>query len=181
VDLSGCLEQLDAWGDDLPGDEALATFAPRAAWVLADRVGRRFDVVLSACLLSQLCHPFQNALALPARDWRRLFATVTRLHLATVVRLTRPGGTGVIACDVLCHAGAAVEAIRGQLAPDLVPGALVRAVAAAELPPDPDPAAVAALLSASPDEVDRVFVTEPWAWDLGSTWQVVQAVVFRRA
>jgi hypothetical protein len=183
IDLSGCLDQLDAWGERLPDEQALGAFAAEAARALAARLGRTFDVVLSACLLSQLCHPFQNMLALPAADWRRLFATVTRLHLHTMVGLTRPGGTGVVACDVLCHAGRAMEELTRRVPRAGLGPALVRAVEIGAIPPDPDPRALAGLLdsAAFAGAVDRVFVTEPWPWDLGPTVQVVYGVVFRRA
>jgi hypothetical protein len=183
VDLSGCLEHLDRWGDDLPDQDALAAFAAGGARALAGRLGHTFDVVLSACLVSQLCHPFQNTLALPRNDWQRLFAAVTRLHLTTAALLTRPGGTGVIACDVLCHAGAAIERLRGEVGPERLAKALVQAVESGAITPDPDPRALVRLLG-SPGLaglVDRVHVTEPWPWDLGTAHQVVYGVVFRRA
>jgi hypothetical protein len=183
LDLSGCLDRLDTWGDGLPDDQALAAFASRGALAVAGRLGRTFDVVLSACLLSQLCHPFQNTLALSGRDWQRLFATITRLHLATTALLTRPGGTGVIACDVLCHAGSAVELLRRRVPPDRFEATLLEAVMSGALPPEPDPRALARLLEspAFAQMIDRVNVTVPWFWDLGPTAQVVYGVMFRRS
>jgi hypothetical protein len=182
VDLSGCLDLIDDWSDGVPGDEALAARADEAAAALARRLGRTFDLVLSACLLSQLCHPLQNTLALAAPDWRRLFTTVTRVHLGTLAQLTRPGGTGVIACDVLCHAGQAIDAVQARVGRASLGEALIAALERGGLAPEPDPRALARLLEGSPYDrlVDRVFVTEPWAWDLGATMQVVYGVVFRR-
>jgi hypothetical protein len=180
MDLSGCLSQIDAWGDRLPEDGALARYLATAAAEIARTIGRTFDVVLSACLLSQLCHPFQNTLALTAAGWRRLFGAVTRLHLSSMALLTRPGGTGVVACDVLCHGGAAIEDLRARVPAERLGEALIRAVEAGKIPADPDPRALARLLESEPG-VDRTFVTEPWPWDLGATMQVVYGVVFRRA
>jgi hypothetical protein len=182
LDLSGCLDCLDPWGDRLPEPAALATLAGDAAQALAGRLGRTFDVVLSACLLSQLCHPFQNALALTGPEWQRLFAAVTRLHLTTLALLTRPGGTAVVACDVLCSAGAAVEELRRRVGKEGLGAALVAAVESGALAPQPDPRALARLLDgpAFAGLVERVFVTDPWPWDLGPTAQVVYGVVFRR-
>ena len=49
----------------MPDAAALQAWAPRAAAAIARAIGGGgFDVVLSACALSQLCHPFQNAWAL---------------------------------------------------------------------------------------------------------------------
>lgn len=183
VDLSGCLENIDAWGDRLPDDDALAEFAAITAGDLARGIGRSFDVVLSACVLSQLGHPLRNTLALSQRDWQRVLGTITRLHLATVTLLTRSGGTGVIACDVLCHAGAAVEQLRGRVKPDRFGDALIRAVESGAIAADPDPRALARSLESGlfVELIDRVFTTEPWLWDLGPTSQIVYGVLFRRA
>src|SRR6185369_7835519 len=110
-----------------------------------------------------------NALALARADWRRLFAAVARLHLLTLALLTRPGGTAVIACDVLCHAGAAVEALVRRVPRERLGAAAVEAVESGAIAPDPDPRALARLLEspAFAGLVERVHVTDPWAWDLG--------------
>jgi hypothetical protein len=183
VDLSGCLERIDAWGDAFPDARALAAHQAATVATIIGRVGRTFDVVLSACVLSQLMHPLQSTLALGALDWARLFSATRRLHLETVARLAGPGGTGVIACDVLCHAGGEVQALRQRVAPDRFGDALLRAVGRGEIHPEPDPAALVRMLESAAFSplVDRVFITEPWHWDLGPTSQVVYAVLLRRA
>ena len=139
--------------------------------------------MLSACVLSQLVHPLQNTLALGPEDWGRLFSMTRRLHLDTTARLVRPGGTGVIACDVLCQAGHAVDELRKRIRPDRLGDALLRAVDNRTIRPDPDPGVLAQLLEspAFSSLIDRVFVTDPWHWDLGTTSQVVYAILFRRA
>jgi hypothetical protein len=182
VDLSGCLDRIDEWGDALPDHAALAAHGAATAAALASEVGRTFDVVLSACVLSQLMHPLQNTLALGAEEWARLFSGTRRLHLETAARLVRSGGTGVLACDVLCQSGREVAALRERVGPDRLGDALLSAVEKRELRPDPDPATLAEVLE-SPgfsSLVERVFITDPWHWDLGPTSQVVYAVLFRR-
>jgi hypothetical protein len=183
VDLSGCLDRIDAWGDALPYDADLASHAATTAEAIGARLGATFDVVLSACVLSQLAHPLQSTLALGREDWTRLFSLTTRLHLQTIAALTRPGGTGVIACDVLCHAAREVGAIRQRVGPDRLGHALLQAVETRAIRPDPDPGALAQVLesAAFSSLVDRVFITDPWHWDLGTTSQIVYAVLFRRA
>jgi hypothetical protein len=183
VDLSGCLDRIDEWGDALPDDAALTSHGAATAAAIAGHLGRTFDVVLSACVLSQLAHPLQSTLALDREDWARLFSAMRRLHLETMTWLVRPGGTGVIACDVLCHAGREVEALRQRVAPDRLGDALLHAVETRAIRPDPDPAVLAQLLesTAFSSRVDRVFIAEPWHWDLGSTSQVVYPVLFRPA
>jgi hypothetical protein len=178
VDLTGALEHIDAWGERLPDDERWRALAQATSADIADRLGQ-FDVVLSACVLSQLCHPFQHALALAMPDWRRLFLGITRLHLATVARLTRAGGTGVIACDVLSHAGAALPTILAQIPRDRLEDVLEHALATGALKPDPDPRAVAALLT-SDGHAERAQITQPWLWDLSATVQLVYAIFFQR-
>jgi hypothetical protein len=183
VDLSGCLDHLDAWGEHLPDEEELTAIASASATAIAGRLGRTFDVVLSACVLSQLCHPFQNTLALPRRGWQRLFAAVTRVHLATVALLTRPGGTGVLACDVLCQAGTAIDELRAQVGRARLGDALIAALASGAIAPHPDPRALARELESADFAalISRVFVTEPWLWDLGPTVQIVYGILLRRA
>jgi hypothetical protein len=182
LDLSGCLDRIDAWGDVLPDEGALRAHAAATATAIARRVGRTFDVVLSACVLSQLVHPLQNSLALGPDGWDRLFSMTRRLHLDTATHLVRPGGTGVLACDVLCQAGHEVEQIRRRVPPNRLGDALLRAVENRTIRPDPDPAMLAQLLesAAFSSLVDSVFVTDPWHWDLGTASQVVYAVLFRR-
>ena len=182
VDLAGCLDRLDEWGDGLPGPEALDAFTRSVPEAIARRLGRHFDVVLSSCLLSQLCHPFQNALALPGPEWHRLFSAITRLHLGTLVSLTRPGGTGVIACDVLSHAGPALADLCLRLARPALEAALIERIGSRALAPDPDPQALVAALGSDPlaASVACTWVTDPWLWDLGTTVQLVYGVLFRR-
>lgn len=182
VDLSGCIDRIDEWGDALPDERALAEFATAAATRIAQEIAGTFDVVLSACLLSQLCHPFQNTLALAQPEWQRLFAAVTRMHLTTIALLARSGGTGVIACDVLCHAGASIEALRARVPTERLGEELLRAVATGKIVPEPDPQKVKAVLEGKgfADLAESPFVTDPWSWDLGPTLQTVFGILFRR-
>jgi hypothetical protein len=182
VDLSGMMDQLDHWGDGLPDAQEMALRARIAARALAQQIGRTFDVVLSSCALSQLCHPFQNTWALSGGEWQRLFDAVTALHLETMAALTRPGGTGVVACDVLCYAGEAVAETARQVPRSELASTLAARIASGAIAPNPDPQALAALLQSgriSPT-VERPQITEPWLWDLGSTVQLVYGVLFRR-
>jgi hypothetical protein len=182
VDLTGCLAQLDRWGDELPDEAALRAWAGEAAAALIARIGGGgFDLVLSACLLSQLCHPFQNSWALTGPEWSRLFAAVTRVHLASVAGLVRPGGTGLIACDVLSYAGAEVRAIAAEVPRPLLPEALLSAISRGQLVRNPDPGMLVAALQAQLGEaIEPPRITEPWLWDLGPAVQLVYAVLFRR-
>ena len=101
VDLSGVIEHLDPWGDEFPEAPDLAKQALLAARSIVQRVGRPFDVVLSTCVLSQLPIPFQRAWIMRESSWANLIGAIRAVHLATLAGLTRPGGTGVIAFDVL--------------------------------------------------------------------------------
>jgi hypothetical protein len=173
-DLSGFIEHLDDWGDELPTAAALAARGRRAIRDIAEPIGRTFDVVLSACALSQLAHPFQNSWALTGGEWQRLFDAITDVHLGTLIALTRPGGTGVIACDVLSHAGPALREILDRTPRDDLGEVLAEAVRSGRLPANPDPHALARRLDTGAQ------VTEPWLWDLGATVQLVYGVLFRR-
>jgi hypothetical protein len=185
-DLSGFIDHLDDWGDDLPPQGVLAARGRDVAREIAARIGQTFDVVVSACALSQLAHPFQNSWALTGGEWQRLFDTITDVHLATLIALTRPGGTGVIACDVLSHAGPALREILDRTPRAALAEVLAEAVRSGRLPANPDPHTLARRLEegASGPSIERgpvrVHVTEPWLWDLGPTVQLVYGIWFRR-
>ena len=167
---SGTIERLDRWGDEFPRQGELAALAGEVSSALAARLGRTFDVVLSACLLSQLRLPAQETLLLGLADWQRLFEAVDRAHLATVAALTRPGGTGVLALDVTSS----------HKLPELTafaePGDLGRpgrhgqsAIASPTHHPQLDPARLLGLARPGPlaASVERARLTDPWVWDTG--------------
>jgi hypothetical protein len=185
VDLSGVVDRIDRWGDTFPAMAELEALPGEIANAVAARVGRRFDVVLSACLLSQLFLPLKETLLLGMNDWQRLFTAVERTHLATVAALTREGGTGVLAVDVAsshklpeltAHAGP--ETWEGLAAP------IGLAIAARKVTLTPDPQELLHLLAQPPLAAlaERPRLTDPWVWTVTPQLHaLVYALVFTRA
>jgi hypothetical protein len=96
VDLSGYLDQIDAWGEGSLELDSLTVSAPAVARKLAARIGGNFDTVLSSCILSQLAVAFQRTLVLSPLQWAPIVQTLWLTHCLTMVHLLRPGGTGVL-------------------------------------------------------------------------------------
>lgn len=86
---------------DLVGLRPLGGLEPLLRHVLSHEVdvGSAFDTVLSACVLSQLCR-HGNLLVLEARAFGALCAAIAEAHLHTMMRLLRPGGTGLLVSEV---------------------------------------------------------------------------------
>jgi hypothetical protein len=180
LDLSGTIDRADAWGDDFPTQGELDALAGQVSARLAQQIGRTFDVVLSACVLSQLYQPLRQTLVLQLPPWRRLFAAIDRAHLATVAALTRPGGTGVLALDVTSsHKLPELKSYATPETWDALDGAATAAIAARQISLDPDPQRLLALLAQPPFSVERPRLTTPWVWDTGGgVLALVYALMF---
>jgi hypothetical protein len=182
LDLSGTLERLDAWGEAFPSEAALASLSTDLAAAVTRTVGRTFDVVLSACLLSQLYQPLRQTLILGLEPWRRLFQAIDRAHLATVAALTRPGGSGVLALDVASsHKLPALDAFASPDSWDALESTVAAALAARELTLDPDPHRLLRLCEQPPFEtaLERPRLTTPWVWSTGGgVLALVYALMF---
>ena len=141
------------------GNVHLVDLLPRAgktaeAMVSAIAAGP-FDVVLSACALTQLWLPLKRTLVLSSSEGQRLFALLSLTHLLTMARLVRPGGSAALVTEVAV--GAAAE-------PNL--GVLLM------------------LLREHPELsllVRDLRLIEPWSWTLDGAKASVHAVVFSRA
>jgi hypothetical protein len=100
VDLSGLLDRLERWRSFQVQPQELMDHPARVAKVVAERLPGPFDVVLSACLLSQIQLTVLNVLS----DKHRLFEAVRQLvnlaHLRTIASLLVPGGRGLLVTDV---------------------------------------------------------------------------------
>ena len=100
LDLSGVLGEIERWKRlEVTLQELVA--APEAASArVASALPGPFDVVVSACLLTQLQLAALNILS----DRHRLFAavrqTVSLIHLRTLVRLLAPGGRALLVTDL---------------------------------------------------------------------------------
>jgi hypothetical protein len=100
VDLSGMLPDLERWRQNAVSLEEVLALPARAAASVEASVGGRFDVVLSACLLTQMQLSILEALS----DTHPLFAaareTLNLTHIRTLSRLLSPSGIALCATDV---------------------------------------------------------------------------------
>jgi hypothetical protein len=184
LDLSGTIERLDRWGDAFPDQSELATLAGEVAGALATRLGRSFDVVLSACLMSQLRLPVQETLLLGLPEWQQLFEAIDQAHLATVAALTRPGGTGVLALDLTSSQKLPeLTAFASPATWDGLAAVANQAIAARRITLSVDPARLLGWLNQAQlaASVERARLSDPWVWDTGGgVLALVQALVFSR-
>jgi hypothetical protein len=100
VDVSFVLDKLERWRAMQITPEELMGHPQAAGMALLQATGGPFDVVASACLLTQI----QRAPVAVLGDQHRLFEavrhTLTVAHLRVLHALTRPGGTALFVTDV---------------------------------------------------------------------------------
>lgn len=100
VDLSGLHGELEAWRAMRVTPERLMAFPAVASKQIASALPGPFDVVVSACLLSQL----QLALLEVLSDRHQLFEAARQIqnlvHLRSLVRLAAPGGRALLVSDL---------------------------------------------------------------------------------
>jgi hypothetical protein len=101
VDLSGLADKLDRWCSMQVQPEELFEHPASTCDALAARLPAPFDVVLSACVLTQMHWTALNVLS----DEHPLFAAVSEIvtltHLRAMASLTRSGGRAVLVTDVV--------------------------------------------------------------------------------
>jgi hypothetical protein len=138
---------------------------------ILDRVegpmGGPFDVVVSACVLTQMAFALLGALGEghPALEATRL--ALMRTHLSTMISLTAPGGALLLATDLVSSSTYPLA----DLPPDADAGALMRDVVAKGAGYfAANPEILAGLLA----EVGTPELVPPWLWTgpLGRTYLV---------
>jgi hypothetical protein len=188
LDLSGTIALIDRWGDAYPTDKDLAAFVTETATTLAGAIGAQLpepcDVVLSASLLSQLYLPVRDTLLLGMADWQKLFAAIDCAHLATLAALVRPGGTAVLALDVVSsHKLPELAAFADPATWDSLGPAVQAAITSRQIPLSPDPHRLLAYLAQPPLSLltERARLTDPWVWTMGEgVLALVYGLLFSR-
>jgi hypothetical protein len=183
VDLTGLIDRIDEWGDAFPSEAELGRAALPAIQGILGRLGRRFDTVVSTCVLSQLAVPFHRTWILPAQSWSNLHGALAGIHLTTLAGATEPGGTGLLVFDVLSSKNApALRGLEGA-APEVVEEFVAAHLAGGGMALEPDPPSLLRRLQSAGMErlVDSPRLTTPWAWNIGAETQLVYGLVFRRA
>ncbi len=177
VDLTGLLGSVDTWAES---EAALAVMAKAAARAIASAIGRTFRVVLSSCVVSQLCVPFFRILARSGSEWADFMEKLGRIHLDTIALLMRPGGTGVLVGDSLYVPRAAESSTPVPTWETLDP------VAEDRLRNGPmllrNPQFLLSLLH-EPEiaaKIERPEITQPWLWTVEDSVMLVYAVLLRK-
>ncbi|HKO53039.1 MAG TPA: hypothetical protein VJV79_35260 [Polyangiaceae bacterium] len=112
VDLSGLLDRIDRWSEFQVTPEELMGHAEVTAGQIRERVAGPFDVVLSACMLSQMQLSVLNVLSERHRLFQAVRWTLNLTHFRTLAALTRPSGRGMFATDVSSGQLFAFDAVR---------------------------------------------------------------------
>jgi hypothetical protein len=169
VDLSGTLDRLERWAALQVTPDELARHGEETAARLLSRLGGPFDVVVSACVLTQL----QLGLLTALGDRHALFDaaryTLTSTHLAVLSRLTAPGGRALFVTDLTSD----------DLAPDVgrageaeLPELLTRLVAEGRVIRVAVPDSIREIVAESPT-LSRELALSPglevWRWQNGAT------------
>jgi hypothetical protein len=181
VDLTGIAETLSAWKQQRPTGEQIRAALRAAAAAPPPAAGGPFDVVLSPCVLSQICGYAGDVLGRDHPAYRDLLTAIRDRHLRLLAELTRPGGTALLVCDMLSSdsfaeiSGTKREKLpalmdrlvyRGDFFPGLAPSSVERVFRQDLL--------IAPLLS-------DVKMLRPWVWQLTPTRTfLVYAIRVRR-
>ena len=101
VDVSGALTRLTELRDTPPTQRQLDALAQSGCEAVRAAFPRTFDVVLSACVLSQLMHTCEAALGAQHPMLEATARAVAVAHIRALVLSVTPGGTGILVTDVV--------------------------------------------------------------------------------
>jgi hypothetical protein len=101
LDLSGLLGPLERWKKRQVTPDELLAHPERTALGIARALGGPFDVVVSACVLSQMHLSVRNVLTDTHPLFQAASYTLNLTHLRTLSRLAKPGeGVALLVSDV---------------------------------------------------------------------------------
>ena len=99
LDLTGFLDRIDRWSRFEVTPAELMGHPARAAIQIREQLSGPFDVVLSACTLSQMQLSVLDVLTDQHRLFEAVRFTLNLTHLRTLAELTRPAGSALFATD----------------------------------------------------------------------------------
>jgi hypothetical protein len=117
VDLSGAFDRLAAFKNKPATPAELAQLPAASVQKILRSVPGPFDVVLSACLLSQLMHSCYVALGLQHPQLHIIATALAVAHLRSLGALIAPGGTGLVVTDTISSETYALEELWGDRPP----------------------------------------------------------------
>jgi hypothetical protein len=167
LDLSGLVDHLDRWADGRVDPAEIMDHPIRVCDAIMARLPGPFDVVLSACLLTQVQWAVLNVLS----DTHPLFEAVREIssltHLRLLAALTAPGGRALLATDIVSNVDRALEnRVEGRDLRDV----LAEIVAGGEAIYVADPRHLAWLTTVDPMLARSTTMSPPldaWLWQNG--------------
>ncbi|HXU80002.1 MAG TPA: hypothetical protein VN914_01305 [Polyangia bacterium] len=181
VDLSGAFDRLAAFKGKPATAAEQARLVGESVQKILQALPGPFDVVLSACMLSQLMHSCYVALGLQHPQLHLMAAALGLAHLRSLAALVGPGGTGILVTDTISSETYALE----ELWADKPPLALLEEIDRTDR----------VLTGTGPTFLKRIFrddpevaplataprLVEPWLWRFTEEMTfLVYALVFRR-
>lgn len=121
ADLTGIAATLATWPQRRPSGQEIAACIDAARHAPAPLLPGPFDLALSPCLLSQIVGYAGDVLGREHPRYRDLLLAIRDRHLHMLVELTRPGGDGILVCDMLSSGSLAdLITVRTGKLPDLM-------------------------------------------------------------
>lgn len=182
VDLTAVAPIMAQWPARRPSDAAVNDCVRTLNTAPQPDVGGPFDVLLSPCLLSQICLFASDVMGKSHPRRRDVREAIRRRHVRQMVEWLAPGGTGLLVIDLVTtdRLGSLVHTHQDRL-----DDVARRTVARSDHFPGLDPAALQSALADDPmltGMVDDVRVVPPWVWTLGPHKAfLVYALRFRRS
>lgn len=182
LDLSGLHDRLERWAQFALTPDEVMNHAAVTSKALRERIGRRFDVVLSACMLSQMQLSLVRGLGDQHRLFRAVRWTLNATHFRSLAELTVSGGKALFVTDVT---EARIHPLRGDEVGQAALGALNDATRAGAVFDFADPTSVAESFRDDPvlhASFPRWRVDDAWTWSNGpDTTFLVYACALTRA
>jgi hypothetical protein len=100
VDLSGLFDRIEAWREFRVTPEELVAYPEEASNRVVASLPGPFDVVVSACILTQMQLSMLSALSASHRLFEASRQLLNVMHLRTVAKLLVPGGRAILASDL---------------------------------------------------------------------------------
>ena len=100
IDVSGLFDRIEAWREFRVTPDELAAYPEDASDRIVKSVPGPFDVVLSACVLTQMQLSMLSALSASHRLFEASRQLLNVMHLRTIAKLLVPEGKAILASDL---------------------------------------------------------------------------------
>jgi hypothetical protein len=181
VDLTGVAEAFTTWKARPPGDEEVVRVVRTSDESPLPELGRRFDVVLSPCVLTQILNPLRQTISRNHPRFAQALHAMRGRHLRVMNALLCDGGRGVLLIDLISSEtyDELARVPEGQLA-----AFMDKFVARGKSFVGLDPQAIRRAFGGDPGlrgVTDGLRMSRPWLWHLSLRRTfVVYAVEFGR-